>query len=403
MPNAHGSAKQVRYKKESAWAVAPGTGGAQLLRRVTRVPNLKKTISESDELASHRQRTGTRHGMRSVEDAFAGKLSPGTYKDFLAALVRRAFTAVTAISGMTIAIAGAGPTYTVTRSAGSWLTDGIKFGQSGRLTAGAFNAANLNKNLAVVSLTASALTVLPLNGAALVAEAGITAATWTPTGKVTFAPASGFTDDSFAIEDWHSDTSQSELYLGEKLNEMAFSVPSDGNVDVTMNFMGRDVQTATAAYYVTPAAETTTPICHSSSGVIVAPSGALAIVTAFSLSVKGNMAPEPASGSSLYSAIDPGRILVDGSLSAYMPDGTLRDYFLNETLVSLVGVFGGSQLAAADFVGFTLPTLKLSSADKDDGDKPVIRNFSFAAEYNSTGGAGQSQEQTSIYIQDSQA
>jgi hypothetical protein len=69
--------------------------------------------------------------------------------------VRRAFTSVTAITGISITIAGAGPTYTVTRSAGSWLTDGIKFGQCGRLTAGAFNAANLNKNLAVISLTAA--------------------------------------------------------------------------------------------------------------------------------------------------------------------------------------------------------------------------------------------------------
>jgi hypothetical protein len=37
----------------------------------------------------------------------------------------------------------------VARSAGSWLTDGIKIGQVGRLTAGGFNAANSNKNLLV--------------------------------------------------------------------------------------------------------------------------------------------------------------------------------------------------------------------------------------------------------------
>lgn len=403
MPNAHGSAKQVRYKKESAWGVAPGASGAQLLRRVTRVPNVKRTISESDEIASHRQRTGIRLGVRSVEDAFAGKLSPGTYKDFLATAVRRAFTTVTAISALSITIAGSGPSYTVTRGAGSWLTDGIKFGQVGRLTAGAFNAANLNKNLAVISLTATVLTVIPMNGVALVAEGPIASATWTPTGKITYAPASAHTDESYAIEDWHSDASLSELYLGEKLSELSITVPDDGNVDIAMNFIGCDVQTSASQYYTTPTAETSTPICHSSCGVIIAPTGELAIVTAFGISLKGNPTGEPAVGRTSYVAIDQGRILVDANISAYFPDATLRDYFLNETEVNIIGIFGGSELAGADFVGFTLPLVKLTSADKDDGDKPVIRTFSLASQYNAAGGTGVQSEQTSIYVQDSLA
>jgi hypothetical protein len=96
--------------------------------------------------------------------------------------VRRAFAAVAAITGLSITIAGSGPTYTVTRAAGSWLTDGVKVGQVGRLTAGSFNAANLNKNL-VICVTATVLTVMPVNGVALVAEGPIAAATWTPPAR----------------------------------------------------------------------------------------------------------------------------------------------------------------------------------------------------------------------------
>jgi hypothetical protein len=247
------------------------------------------------------------------------------------------------------------------------------------------------------------LTVIPLNGVALVAEGDRRGHLDADRQGDLRAVLEGRPTTGSTIEDWHSDASLSELYLGEKLNEIGFNVPQDGNVEVTMNFLGKDMQPATAAYYVTPTSETSTPICHSSSGIIVAQSGQIAIATGLSISVKGNPAGESAIGSNTYSAIDQGKLMVDGQLSAYMPDGTLRDYFLNETLVSLIGVFGASQLAAADFVGFTAPTLKLSSADKDDGDKPVIRTFAIAAEYNSAGGAGQSQEQTSIYIQDSQA
>lgn len=403
MPNAVGSAKQVRYKKESAWGVAPGASGAQLLRRVTHVPNLKKAYSASDELASHRQNTGGRHGVRSIDVAYAGKLSPGTFKDFLAAAVRKAFVAVTPIASLSITITGTGPSYTVARSAGSWLTDGIKFGQVGRLTAGTFNAANINKNLAVVSVTALNLVVIPLNAVAMVAEGPIATATWTPTGKVTFAPTSGHTDDSFAFEDWHPDAVQSELSLGCKLSEFGVAVPEDGNVDFTMNFLGKDMTPATAQYFTTPTAETTAEICHSSCGTIIAPTGELVIITGLSISLKGNPAGEPAVGSNTYTAIDQGKIAVEGQFSAYFPDAALRDLFLGETKSSLVAVLAGSDSPTADFVGFTLPVIKINSADKDDGDKPVIRTYQFTSEYYAAGGAGVNQEQTSLYIQDSLA
>ena len=64
-----------------------------------------------------------------------GELSPGTYADFMAAALRRDFAAVSALTGLSITIAGSGPTYTVTRASGSWLTDGFKRGRVVRLTA----------------------------------------------------------------------------------------------------------------------------------------------------------------------------------------------------------------------------------------------------------------------------
>lgn len=401
--NAHGIAKQVRYKAEVTWNVAPAAAGAQLLRRVTFAPKLAKSNSESGEIVSHRQRSGTRHGGRGVEMALSGKLSPGTYKDFMAAAVRRAFTTVTAIAGASITIAGAGPTYTVTRAAGSWLTDGVKVGQVGRLTAGTFNAANSNKNLAVLVVTALVLTVIPMNGVALVAEGPIAAATWTMPGKVTYAPATGHTDVSFAFEDWHSDVSQSELFTGNKVGDFGITVPQDGNVEFAASFMGADQTSGVAAYFTTPTAESSTTICHSADGVIVAATGELAYITGLSLSVKDNLTPDGVVGSRIRSSINQGQILVDGQVTAFFPDAQLRDYFINETQVSIFGAFATAESAASDFVSFAMPLAKFNAADKDDGDKSIVRTLPFTADYNAAGGTGVSTEQTSIYIQDSQA
>jgi len=403
MTIATGVKKQLRYKAESAWGSAPGATGAQLLRRVSSTLNLKKQTFESAELASHVQRVDFRHGPRSVEGTINGELSAGTWKDFVAAAVRRAYTTVTAISGASITISGSGPTYTVARAAGSWLTDGIKFGQVGRLTAGGFNAANLNKNLVVLAVTASNLTVMPLNGVALVAEGPIGSATWTISGKVTYAPSSGHTDVSFAIEDYHSDLTLSELFLGCKINQMDVTLPAVGMATIALQLMGKDVTTAGAEYFTTPTVETSTGVFAAANGILVAQAGAIATVTGMSFSLKGTMTSEPTVGSNILSDIAEGRILVDGQLTALFDSATMRDYFLNETEVALIAALSASSSATADFKTFTFPRVKFGAADKDDGDKSIIRTMPFTALYNSAGGAGVNQEQTSIYVQDSQA
>src|SRR3954470_16659736 len=107
--------KRVKYKVEGSWGTIPAAGSAQLLRRVSSDGNLKKGTFESAEIVSHMQRVDYRHGVRAADYVLKGELSPGTYKDFVAAGLRRAYTAVTAITALSITISGTGPTYTVAR------------------------------------------------------------------------------------------------------------------------------------------------------------------------------------------------------------------------------------------------------------------------------------------------
>lgn len=403
MAIATGVAKQLRYKAESTWGTAPGATGAQLLRRVTSDLSLAKQTYESNEIASHRQRVDMRHGVRSIEGSINGELSAGTWEDFIAAAVRKLYATVTALTGLSLTIAGSGPTYTITRGSGDWLAGGIKAGQVGRLTAGSFNAANLNKNLYVLAATTTVLTVMPLNGVALVAEGPIASATWTVPGKTTYAPASGHTDTSFAIEHWHSDVAQSELFLGCKINQVDIALPPTGMATIGLQFMGKDITTATAEYFTTPTAETTTGVLAAVNGLLVAQGGALAVVTGLNFTLRGSLSAEAVVGSNTYAAILPGRILVEGQVTALFENATIRDYFINETEVALMAALSASNSAAADFLAVTFPRVKFGAAAKDDGDKALIQTLPFTALYNSAGGASTSSEQSTIAFQDSQA
>ncbi|WP_434033719.1 phage tail tube protein [Cupriavidus sp. a3] len=408
MPIAKGLFKQLRYKLQTAQGVAAGTSGGQILRRVTSDISLNKDTYQSEEIRSDQQIADFRHGVRRVAGTINGEISPGTYADLLAAILRRDFTAVTAISGASITIAvgsllGTVQAYIVTRAAGSFLTDGIKAGDVVRLTAGSFNAANLNKNLLVVSLTALALTVIPLNGVAMVAEGPIASATVSVPGKKTYVPTSAHTDKYITFEHWFSDVAQSERFTDCKLAQMDINLPATGMATLAAQVQGLDMVTATSVYFTAPAVETTSGVVAAVNGVLLAGGVPVGLVTGMSASINANLTGDPVVGQNTLPDLYPGRVVVTGQFTAYFQDAVLRDAFVNETEIGISAALTTGNTAAADFLAMTMSRVKLGSASKDDGEKGLIQTFSFQALLNGAGGAGAANEKTTISVQDSLA
>ena len=195
MPIATGINKSVRYKKETTFGTLAGTTGGNVLRRVTAAFNLEKETYQSNEIRTDYQVQDMRHGVRTATGSLSAELSPGSYADFIAAAVAKNFAAGVSAASVSYTIAASGSYWTVTRAAGSYLTDGFKVGDVIRITAAGGNAANTGKNLLILTLTATVATVMVLNGTAMVAEGPIASATIAVQGKKTFAPTSGHTDD----------------------------------------------------------------------------------------------------------------------------------------------------------------------------------------------------------------
>lgn len=403
MAIASGIAKQVRYKAESVYNTAPGASGAQSLRRVESSINVEKDTYASAELRTDYQISDFRHGTRRTAGSIKGELSPQTYADFMAAALRKDFVAGVSAASVSLTIAGAGP-YTVTRATGSWLTDGFKAGDVVRITAGSVNASNLNKNLYVVSLTATVLTVVVPNASAMVAEGPIASCTCSVTGKKTYTPTTGHTDKSFAIEHWFSDIAQSELYLGCKASALDIQLPPTGLATIGVDVMGSgSVTTNTSAYYTSPTAPTTTGIAAAVNGLLYIGATAVATCTGLSLRVDGGYSGDPVVGSNFMPGIFPGRVNVTGQFTAYFENATFRDAFLNETELALSALLTSDNAAAANFLAFNLPRIKLGSASRSDGEKGLILTANFQALYNGSGGTGISSEATTLSVQDSAA
>lgn len=397
-----GTSKVVAYKKESTWGTAAGSSGAKLLRRVTASFNLVKEAYESSEIRTDRQISDFRHGVRSAEGSLNGELSPATYADFIASIVARDFTSAPSATSLSVTIAASGLLFTITRATGSWLTDGFNVGMVIRLTGAGLDTTNVGRNLLIASVSATVLSVTPINEAQLVAEGPIASVVATAVGKVTYVPASGHTDDSFTVEEFYSDIAQSEVYTGMKVNSVAVQLPATGLTTVDFGFAGKDLaQTGTSQYFVSPTAQNNNGIFAAVNGVMLVAGQPVALITSADFSIERATENAVSVGSNSISEIFTGRIRVTGNLSVYFQDAAFRGYFDEETPVSIVLAVTADSSPNSGFITFTLPKVKLGSFTKDDGELGIIASTSFQALLNDVTTAGL--PATTIQIQDSAA
>jgi hypothetical protein len=402
MPIAKGITKQVAIKKESTYGTLAGAAGARLLRRVTSSFNLTKDAYQSDEIRTDYQMADFRHGVRSADGSVSGELSPGSYSDLFAAALAKAFVAPGAGTGTGTAATFTASATVLTRATGSWITDGFKIGDVIRITAGTgMVAGDLNKNLLLTAVTALTMNFVVVNGSGFTTTSVTALGAMAVIGKKTFVPQTGHTSDSFTVEEWYADISQSEVYTGCKVNTVGISIPSTGMATVDFGFMGKDLNTTgTTQYFTTPTALGTSGVFAGVNGVVIFNGTQVAVITDASVNINRNISNATVLGSNSITESFDGRALVDGSLSLYFTDAVARDAFKNETEVSVIFTLTTSNLANADFMSITLPRIKVNSFTKDDGEQGITASCDFQALLNGTTG---SSEVTTITIQDSLA
>lgn len=408
--------RRIITKRQTAKGVIATNTGGQIVRRTSGMFDLQKeAYTTEEEITSVRQVLSSRHGVKLVNGKISGILSPGTYSDYLGAVLLRDFAAVTAITGLSITIALAAvvnnvQTYTVTRSAGSWLTDGIKIGYGVRLTAGTFNAGNLNRNMLVIAVTAAALTVIPMNeavnGVAMVAEGPVASASLTVPGKVSYVPNAGHTNVYYTVEDYFGDLSPavSKRSIDVKFTKADLNLPGSGNSKIDLTAVGLNQTIASTPYFAAPTSETTTPALAGANGSLVIDGVPQGVITGLQFSIDDSAAPADAVlGSSVRPDIFEGKVKVSGSFTAYYEGGAISSAYINETDVTLISALTGDNSNLADFVTFTLGRVKTSSETINDVETGQVATYNFTAIYDNTGGAALSRHATTVAVHDSAA
>jgi len=402
---ATGTNKTVSFKKQSALGTAASGAGAQYMRRVTSTLDLKKATYSSKEIRPSQQVADFRHGVRSVDGTITGELSVGTHQSFIESICRKAVAAAVTSSALTdVTSASTGTnTGTFTTVAANWITLGFKLGMvlrwTGWATTGTVNNAT---NMVITALTATVMTVAVLAGTAVGAKAAGDSVTALEAGKHTFVAQTSQTRDYYTIEHHFGDINQTEYFTDCVISQMDVKLPSSGMAGIDFQVKGLNMVPGTSEYFTSPTAATSGAVLAAANGVIYLQGVPIALITGMNFSIKGGYTTiGGVVGSNVEPDIFPGTVMVDGQVTVLFADATARDYFINETEVSIFAVFTGSNAANASFQAYSFPRVKLGGAGKDDGEKGLVMTMPFTALENILGGTGTNTHASTVVIQDS--
>lgn len=421
MANEQGLLKQTIFAKQTSGLGVPAATGGKIKRRTSAVFSKMVDTYESNEIVSHQQSTGANAGIVKTSGKLDGLISPSTFSEQFASLLRKDNAATTpgsAIATLTVTSSGTVNDWTLTRGAGDFLADGIKVGDVIRLTAATINVLNggtttgAAKNILVLSITATVIIARALNGTALFAQA-ITNCTVTVMGKKTWTPISGHTNDYWTVEEWYSGISRSEVFRDCKIAKADVTVPATGNATVSFDVPGLGRTEGASQYMTSPTVETSTAVLTAVNGVICIFGGAAdntvqpIPVTGIQFSIDGHIQPGEAEvGTNQIGDHIRGEISVSGQFTAKFSSTNMQQLFTGQTLSTIIVVLTDGAADAANFVSFVIPQVKLFGDTPDDGEaKEIVRTYPFTAQIPSAlvGGPALAHNQTIISIQDSQA
>ena len=354
---------EVAYKPEATYGQLPGATTAKVFRPNSGNLSLGIEPIRANENRRDGMTTRGRHGTRSVTGQYSGDLSVGSYDELIEAVFRGTFdTAVTidentaALSSATLAVAA----HTITASAGSWITAGLRVGDVIRLADG-FVAGNTNRNLRITGLTATVITVAET----LTAEAGPLAAYEIVRPKKVIQ---GLTNRSFTFEEREIDIDNSEVFKGVRVGQMQLQMQPNGMCVLTFSLVGQDMEQKTGAdspYFTSPAETVTIGLTAVEAKVRLGADDVMDI-SSIDLTLNLNAAGNPVVGSNLTPDVFTNLANIEGSITALKADATRVQQYLDEAELSLHLLFEEHETGAADFCAFHIGNMTLASATKSD-------------------------------------
>jgi hypothetical protein len=372
---ADGLSKLITIKKETTRGVKASNTGGQLLQRVTGSFQGDKEVYVSNSMRPSQMLGDQRHGTRKATGDLSVEIQCLTNKELIAAAMRRDFAADAATTGAVVTISVSSGATAFTRSSGSFITDGFKVGRI--LTATGIAASADNTKALIVSVAALTMHAIKLDGTAYTTASAGASITLSHTGKYTYVPQTGHTNDSFTVEEWHPDLAVPKGFctLGQQVNTLAIDYKPNAMGTFQFGFLGSDFEIASSTrYFASPTAVPSEGV-HSGGASVLSINGAkVTNCTGFSLNINNGISQESVVGSSAIGAVSRAKSMISGSMTLLFTDSTYTDAFSNEG--SLEVAYASVSTGGSGF-SFYCASAKVGKVTKDDGEKVIVVTVPF--------------------------
>ena len=371
MSIADGSQHRLTYVIEdnaNPYGTTPTNPVLKALRHTGTSLGLEKDEIRSQELSPDRQYNFVRHGNKSVGNDVNLELSYGSHDDWIEAALCGTWSAKVTSSAIT-ANAASG---SFTRVSGSFVSDGFTVGKV--VTSSGYVAAGNNGRFVISAISATVLTVAPIEGQTMSSESG--------GGDELFvieaAVDNGVTRRSATVERYFADQGSYVYMTGLNASSLSLSIAPGAVVSGSVSFIGKDLEPATAsaksgATY--PAATTTEPY-DSFTGSIRENGVLTAVIQSIDFNCDNSMNRRFVIFDNTTQIPSIGKFNLSGTVSAFFDDITLYNKFINETASSL-------QFELTDTAGNSyfvyMPNIKYMSGNPDvSDDGSVTISMAFA-------------------------
>lgn len=413
MPLSEGVSQTLAWKNYAVGTITAGTeavstadlvaSGAQYLRRVGSTLKLAKATYQSAEIRSDRQIADFRHGGRSVTGSITGELSPATYFPFFEAVHRDTKVAALTLSQSqltSVTASHSGSSFTF--AGGDPVALGLCVGSVIRFTNLSVTADN-SQNFLITGISGASNRILAVSPAPT-DQTLDSSFTLTRPGVTTIVPLTGHVSRKFGIESYGSDIDISRLFTECRASMYKVTAPSTGMVTCEYGFMGRDMEIytgASAPFFTTPTANTTTGIVSAVNGSLFVAGASTGVVTGIDFGCDLSPTAATVLGQNFAAEIFLGRANITGTVTAYFDSATMVNDFLNETEIALNVLMTTTSATNSPFISFYFPRIKFSDAAinlQGEGGQTISMPFQALLVPATTG-----IKQSTVFVQDSEA
>lgn len=316
-----GQLLELKYIQEVAIGTTPATPAGQILRWTGLTLGADRSYIDNPELRTDMMMPVGRGGALRGKGEITGKLSYGTYDDFIgAALGNTAWVSnvakvrpIVATGGASVTVAAAGKTFT--RAAGDFTADGFRVGDT-VIWSGFTNAGN---NGSFIISAVSALVITCSTASGLVNEGPVT------------VNATANIRPSFTMEKAHKQNGIYFPFTGVVVDTMELSGKVNEAVEAKFSLVALSTgNEATSSVFTSSTAAGTNPLITTWEGTIKRGGVTLANVVGWTLKATRNLDSAEVVGSANLYDIQPKTARITGTMELYFDSVALYNDFRAE-------------------------------------------------------------------------